>query len=241
MLAGSDVTPITWIIPYYRNAPMLEVHVECWATYSDEVRSHLQIVLVDDCSPVDDRPDRILQGQPVRLLRILDDIPWNWIGARNLGAKLYQGWLLMTDMDRIMLDCDLRALMTYPLRPDRYYKPIGIRMNSRLPIQDIPKGPYNQFLVHHNTYWAAGGYDEDYSGCLYGDKQFFDALNRHATCERITAARMYRYDEDVIEGSTTRGLDRSYDEGRRRFREKTRRGDLVPQNHIRFRWEEVAL
>lgn len=242
------LNPITWIIPYYRNAPMLEIHIRNWERYSDEVRSRLRIFLIDDCSPVDERPDELLRAAPesvrkmVRLFRILDDIKWNQHGARNLGARLARkGWLLLTDMDRVMLSADMLAMMRYKLKPSRYYKPIGVRMHPTLLVQDSAKGPYNQLLIHHDTFWLAGGYDEDYCGCYYGDRQFLEAVAKVAKFERITSARMYRYSHHIVHGANTHDLDRSTDEGVRRRKDKEARGDIVPKNHIRFRWEEVKL
>lgn len=239
--------PITWIIPYYRNAPMLEVHLLNWSRYSDEVRARLRVFLIDDCSPPADRPDDLLRAAPqpiremIRLFRVLDDIPWNQHGARNLGAFLARGWLLLTDMDRVLLNADMRALMAHKLKADRFYKPVGVQMHRTLLVQDPEKGPYNQLLIHRDTYWKTGGYDEDYCGCYYGDRQFLEAVAQHAKFERIKGARMYRYNHYIVHGANTHDLDRSTDEGVRRFKAKAERGDLMPKNPVRFRWQGIAL
>lgn len=240
--------PITWIMPFYRNAPMLAVHIENWSLYPADVLAGLTIILVDDGSPEADRPDELLRAAPkavrdrVRLLRVLVDIPWNQHGARNLGAKVAANeWLLVTDIDRILLAHDMRALMSVKLKTSRYYKPWGVRMHVKLPKADPEKGPYNQFLVHRSVYWKAGGYDEDYCGCYGGDRQFLEALGKVAKRTRLDSARMYRYNRYVVPGANTEGLDRSTKELARRKAQKIARGDTVARNPIRFKWREIKL
>lgn len=240
--------PLTWVIPYYRNAPMLEVHVRNWSALRADILERLTVILVDDGSPEADRPDAILRAAPpavrdrVRLLRVLVDIPWNQHGARNLGAYVADdGWMIVADIDRVLLQHDLDVLQRVKLSTSRWYKPWGVRMHATLLAADPPKGPYNQFVVHRSTYWKAGGYDEDYCGCYGGDRQFLESLAAVAKLTRLESVRMYRYTRYTVAGANTEGLDRSTEEFARRKADKIARGDVVPRNPIRFPWEEVRL
>ena len=242
------LTPIQWIIPYYRNAPMLEVHVANWSRYGADVLAALTIILVDDGSPEPDRPDAILNAAPdhvrarVRLLRILEDKPWNQHGARNLGAYVARdGWLLIADMDRLLLHADMRVIMRHKLKTSRFYKPVGVRMHPTLLVEDGEKAPYNQLLIHRTTYWRVGGYDEDYCGHYAGDTPFLRAVAQVAKFERLHGARMYRYNRHVLPGANTEGMDRSTEAGKEIYARKVASGDTRPKNPLRFKWEEVPL
>lgn len=243
---------ISWVIPYYRNAPMLELHRVNWESFEKSVLAHLTIFLVDDGSPDNERPDPIiLKMKPevrkrIRLLRVLDDIPWNQHGARNLGAKLAKhGWLLMTDMDRIVSAHDIRILLTRELRPSRYYKPLQyIARPGGMPLSELTeRAPINQFVCTRKAYWRAGGYDEDYCGSYGGDAPFLQALKRHAKFTRMSDVRMIRFNRHVLDGANTADLDRvaAAAEYSRRFHDKQKHGRTASVRPIRFRWTEVTI
>ena len=241
---------ISWIIPFYQNRPMLELHLTSLRSVELEVLRHLTIFLVDDCSPEAERPDIQVRNMPdeirkrIRVLRVLDDIPWNQHGARNLGAKLAQtDWLLMTDIDRLVPAFDLRTLVTRKLDARRHYKPRQYRMRPDfVPISELNKrAPLNQFLCMRETYWAIGGYDEDYCGTYGGDGPFLRALNKVAPLDRLNDVRMFRYSRHVLDGANTANLDR--EKGRadysKIYTKKHAAGNIKPRNPIRFRWTEV--
>ena len=50
---------------------------------------------------------------PIRLFRIREDRRWNWLAARNRGAhEAADGWLLMTDMDHVIPEATMAAVVT---------------------------------------------------------------------------------------------------------------------------------
>ena len=243
---------ITWVIPYYRAQTMLHRQIAHLADYSDKVISAIQWIYVDDGSPELERPDDILRSAPgrirgqVRLLRILDDIPWNQHGARNLGAmEAKTDWLLMTDMDRAFTGYEMQQLLETKLMKEHHYKPVGIRL-----CEDFPRAearlPINQFLVHRESYWSIGGYDEDYCGSYGGDRQFLDALEKVAPLEVMKDVRMFRYCQAALPGSETSTLPREGDYKDRfaaRVREKR---DLGAEHNsegknLRFAWQEIRI
>lgn len=251
MKRARPMRELSIVIPFYRNLPMLALHLENLSSVEIPVMRQLTIFLIDDCSPADERPDVMLRNandevrSRIRLLRVLDDIPWNQHGARNLGAKLCKThWLLVTDIDRIVPAHDLRILVTRKLDDSKHYKPLQYRMRPLLPLAELSaRAPYDQFLCTRRAYWKAGGYDEDYCGSYGGDGPFLKELEKRAPLERLADVRMFRYNRHVLDGANTATLDR--DAGaklyRSRYRDKHSRGDITPRNPIRFRWNEVKL
>jgi Glycosyl transferase family 2 len=242
---------LSWVIPYYRNLPMLALHLENLSSVALEVMRHLTIFIVDDCSPADERPDVMIRNandevrKRIRLLRVLDDIPWNQHGARNLGAKLAKtDWLLMTDIDRIVPAHDLAILVTRRMNDQRHYKPLQYRMRPLMPLSELTsRAPFNQFVCTRKAYWKAGGYDEDYCGSYGGDGPFLRELSRIAPLERMQDVRMIRYCRHVLEGANTATLDRVAGKAlySARYKDKHARGAITPTRPIRFRWTEVKL
>lgn len=242
---------LSWVIPFYRNLPMLELHLENWASFEKQVLEHLTIFLVDDCSPLDERPDDLLRLAPaelrkrIRLLRVIDDIPWNQHGARNLGAKLSKTvWILLTDIDRIVPAHDMRILLSRSLDVRKYYKPLQYIARAKMPLSELnERAPYNQFLCTRKAYWRAGGYDEDYCGSYGGDSPFLNALKRQANFQRMTDVRMLRYNRHVLDGANTADLDRvaAKAEYARRFASKNKSGKTASVRPVRFRWTEIKL
>jgi hypothetical protein len=229
---------------------MLELHLSSLRSVELEVLRHLTIFVVDDGSPEDERPDVQIRNandevrKRIRLLRVLDDIPWNQHGARNLGAKLAKtDWLLMTDIDRIVPAFDLRTLVTRKLDARRHFKPRQYRMRPDcLPVSELSdRAPFNQFLCMRKAYWQAGGYDEDYCGTYGGDAPFLRSLNQVTPLDRLNDVRIFRYNRHVLEGANTASLDR--EKGRAdyttRYKAKHAAGNTKPERPIRFRWTEV--
>jgi len=240
---------ITQVIPYYRNPKMLkEVHIPQWNEYPDDVLEHLTIYIIDDCSPepalsiLESAPARVKER--IRAYRIDTDIPWNQHGARNLGASLAaKGWLLMTDIDRVILTHDMQRIMKMDLDGYHHYKPFGIKMGERLESDD--KIPVNQFLCTREDYWVIGGYDEDYCGCYGGDGPFLKALAKRSPLRMMEDVRMIRYHTDMENmDATTTDLDRrkgKVSEYQTLQKAKKRAGKTKPENPMRFEWHETRL
>jgi len=243
------VNNITVIIPYYRNPRMLEeVHIPNWGDYTDDMLAHLKIIYVDDCSPEPAYPILCKAPQRVRnrieAYRINEDIPWNQHGARNLGAYVApEGWLLVMDMDRIILKYDMHRMLNRDLDDYHHFKPYGIKMGKRLQSDD--KVPVNQFLCTREDYWKVGGYDEDYCGCYGGDGPFLKALEKYAPLRTMEDVRMIRYHTDMDNtDATTTDLKRDKghnSEYQRRQKEKQRTGKTKPVNPLRFSWQKTPL
>lgn len=253
MLESSDdrlkiIRDITQVTPYYNNPTMLKQHIENWDTYPDEVLNHLRIIIVDDGSADGKRAVEVIVHanqrirDRIRLFTVLDDIPWNQHGARNLGAKKAgTDWLWVADMDRIVLYPFMRMAMAAELE-QRPYASRGMDRRKYLSRVDPPKMT-NQFFVPRKVYWDALGYDEWYCGTYGGDFEFIQEM------ELVSKPMIYlpgvyhfRYSRHVVEDSTT-DLDRDeyWRPHVRKAREKKEAGKRQMIKPINFPWEEVQV
>lgn len=161
---------ITVIIPYYNQPQMLKVQQQSWALWPDELAQKTDIILVDDGSQRDPATENLLKenGQIVcgrswlRVYRVLEDVRWNWIACRNIGAhEASAGWLMMTDIDHIITPELLARLHSITVDPNCFYIPSRVDGPNRTP---NPKPHPNSYFMHRSLFWAVGGYDENYSG-----------------------------------------------------------------------------
>lgn len=235
---------IRMVYPYYENPKMLERQIENWNRYAGELRDNVRLLLIDDGSQKYPAEPIIKECKlPFHLYRITVDIPWNQHGARNLGAKkacteAENYWLFMSDMDVLLTAETAFDLFSRDLDPGRYYT----FERAFLPNLVRRKTHCNTFLVKRNTYWAVGGYDEDYCGTYGGDGPFLRALNNLAPEKHLDDVLLFGVERDVIPDANT---DLSRKEGhfgteyRKRFNSKRSLGDERPKNPIRFPYERV--
>lgn len=158
---------ITLVYSYYENPNMLQEHLHIWRSYPEDVKAGVEVVVTDDASPR--QPAEVEPvGFPIRLYRIENDVPWNWLECRNIGAAASRRpWLLLTDMDHVVPAETIRALM---------WKILGGQVEERrfytMARRDAPDlTPYkhhpDSYLMAKKFFWVVGGYDEHYAG-LYG-------------------------------------------------------------------------
>ena len=234
---------LTLIIPYYRSPLMLRRQLDEAAGYPPEV----QVIVVDDGSPEpaaevfrdEDRPD---------LYRIEQDIPWNRGGARNLGAHVAEtDWIVHVDIDHVLLVEDCRRLLTYRLHPGSWYRfrrfRVGpadeTRRKDAIPADASGeiKPHIDSYVCHRDLYWRAGGYDEDYSGCLGGGSPFLKMLEREAGPPIVLQdVWLQVYTRGVIADASVTDLSRDTSEYSRRRRAK---GDVRGVNPLRFDWSRI--
>src|SRR5690606_20765835 len=97
------------------------------------------------------------------------------------------------------------------------------------------------YLVEREIYWKAGGYDEDYAGCLGGGSEFLRRLEATAGPPLLLPDPicLHVYTRDKIKDASDWSLSRDTSQGKT----ITRRKDLVkgpgksrPENPIRFPW-----
>jgi predicted glycosyltransferase involved in capsule biosynthesis len=241
--------PILSIVQaYYRNPSMLKKQLETLKPLASV--TEIEWVLLDDHSPevASDIISREEFARHWQLYRVLDDIPWNQHGCRNLGAVVAQAdWLLMMDMDRIVSADDLLNIVfkiqgVYSAVNHYKFQGWCRRQDSFGPdAVFIPEGKpiVNQFLVHKAVFAKAGGYDEDYCGLYGGDGPLLKAMEKIAPLVVDPTISMYRYDRHIYPDATTVTLERSKDAYSKKRAEKKRTGRDKPVDPIRFRYEKV--
>lgn len=239
----------TLIVPYYRNAAMLDRQVIEWEQYSHRVR----IICVDDGSPEPAKDVILARASPdllerLRLYRITVDIPWNREGARNLAAQeCSTDWMINIDIDHILPARAAEKLLTaFAPHPGNWYrfpryrqgKADETRKKDKLPV-DCEYGrihPHiDSYLVEREVYWNAGGYDEDFAGCLGGGSEFLGRLERTAGPPGLLPDPicLHVYTRDKIKDASDWTLSRDTAQGKAIQRKKL---GGTPQNPIRFPW-----
>lgn len=250
---------VTMVIPYYNQPSMLIEQLKTWDSYSHDVRSQMRIIVVDDGSKTPALETlraytfNGLSKLPLQLYRILDDIPWNRGGARNLGSYVADTtWLLHMDIDHVLLPESasnivkmlpaMRSDVWFRFRRYRYGEADETRKKDALP-EDVRHGeikPHiDSYLCTKDLYAKVGGYDEDYSGCLGGGSPFLQQMGEVAGPPNIfpldvsltVFTRHTCYDASV----TT--LSRDTSEYARRKKKKQLTGNTKATNPLRFKWE----
>lgn len=175
---------VTLIYPYYEAPQFFAEQLRRWRQMPAIGRlAYVSIIVVDDGSP-NHPADEVVQsvGLPVvpglRVFRIHQDVPWNWLAARNIGAhEADHGWLLMTDMDHVVPPETLEAVIYGVHHTDTIY---GFSRREHTGAAAMPHA--NSFLLTREMYWTWGGYDEALSG-HYGTNG--DAYRRMAKVAKM--------------------------------------------------------
>lgn len=242
------MTAFTLIVPYYRNPKMLARQVREWNSYPEDVR----IVVVDDGSPEAALPVIEEEAAPwiryrLQLYRIEVDLPWNREGARNLGAKMASDeWIVHVDIDHVLPVHAADALLQFKADPRCWYRfprwRVGradeTRRKDRVPesAEFAQIHPHiDSYLVRRELYWEAGGYDEDFSGCLGGGTEFLRRLERCAPVEIAPeSVCLHVHTRHSVKDASDWSLSRDTTEGKRRARAKP--AGSKPISIIRFPW-----
>lgn len=246
------INTLTLCLPYYRAPQMLRKQLEVMESYPLQIR----IAIVDDGSPEPALP--IVQGfshglrSRIDLYRIGVDIPWNRGGARNLASLEAQTqWLCHLDTDHVLpADCAARLLAFNPsakhwYRFERYRQ--GAADSTRRKDQIDPAAKFGKihphidsYLCTKDMYWKAGGYNEDFSGCLGGGSPFLAEMSKFARPSMLPGdIHLHVYTTDAIEDASVQTLSRDKDEFARR--KASMRGKYKGSNPIRFEWQRLKL
>lgn len=218
---------LSLVLPFYRNPRMLLRQIVVWRReWSREQKARVEVVLVDDGSPVGETAAELLAEcglidlPPLSLYRVLEDRPWHQHGARNLGAHAATGrWLLMTDMDHVapastlaevlrllpdLGDDDVLTFGRVDAPPTLTWRADHWTEFARTRRADGSLKPHvNSFAVSRDRYWRLGGYDEELAG--YGtDSQFRKHLfGGGSTTHHLDHAPLIRVDRSVIADAST--------------------------------------
>ncbi len=255
---------ITLVVPYFNQPRMLARQLAEWAKWSPEARAAFQVVIVDDGSQDHPASDGLLfDGLSTvalpALYRIDGEIEWNRGGARNLGAHVADTpWLMHVDIDHVVPAGTAEALARavndpsaehWPF-PDTWYRfqriRIGAADETRKKDACDPRDdmacihPHiDSYLVPRVAYWRAGGYNEDFSGCLGGGVPFLRELAKDLGSPVVLDHPLHVHTRHSVSDANTPGLSRDTAEFTRRERLLRRAGKLRGTNPLRFPWHRV--
>lgn len=244
------MTRLALVMPYYMNPAMLAHQYGAWRAYPEALKAQLQVVIVDDGSPVETAAEVARpEGLPrLEIYRVLEDRPWHQHGARNLGAHVAAAeWLLLTDMDHVFPADSLEAWLARLERHDVAY------MFPRLDWPELKPtlGRYGEHKPHPNTfgiardtYWAIGGYDEEFCGIYGTDGLFRERLRKQVSVKLARGCPVYRFTREIIADASTRTLDRKEGRNPHAKREvrnlKKREGRRHEIRTLAFPWARVV-
>lgn len=210
---------VTMILPFFQNVGMLEEQQKIWADYPSDLRQHLHVIVVDDCSPEGSRMEASqiwIEGLgSIRLYRLLTKKRWNWLACRNLGAlKATTDWLLLTDIDHGLPGQTLNRIVTGPLNEKDAYRFKRVVAPNPWPFK-ISKcaswKPHNDswLMTRRLFYFDDGalafvyGYDERLSGCYGTSGEFKDRVSANVRALIELPEVLIRYPREVIPDAST--------------------------------------
>jgi hypothetical protein len=213
---------VTLILPHYMNLGMLAEQQRVWRDYPADLRAHLHVVVVDDCSPTGSRPVQTsfsTEGlASVRYFRLLEKKRWNWLACRNLGARMaFTDWILLTDIDHVVPPETLRRIVDGPVDPSDVYRFKRVTALRRWPYDVRDASACEPSHKAHNDTWLltralfyyddgvkfVDGYDERLSGCYGTSGEFRDRLVAVAARHHILSEAIVRYPRELIADAST--------------------------------------
>jgi len=159
---------ITLGTTYYNCPNLLEDFIQNNIDHVDE------LIIVDDGSkdPID---TVVTASNKLKLYRVSKDIGFNSHGCRNLIMKESSNdWVALIDIDRCFKDPQL-ALSSIKSR-QLYTKARYLFIVHTPKWGDNIHSSVNDYLVHRDHFFSAGGYDEEIVGQRWGDREFFQQL-----------------------------------------------------------------
>ncbi len=162
---------ITLGTTYYQNPDNLRSFLAQHYKYADE------IILVDDGSVISPITsiDIYDPDKKIKIFAVKQDYGFNSHGCRNLiASKSSYEWIIFLDCDRIIVDPEYAF---YKIKTKNLNKKIRYRFTCHVGIQGSQvHGSVNDFLIHKDHFFSAGGYDEELIGIRTGDRTFFKQL-----------------------------------------------------------------
>ena len=181
----SGMSPKNWALKvlsiavlYYEDPERLAEVVNSWLVLSDDLRRQILFLVIDDGSslPASDVV-RALNGHTctadILVFRVLDDIPWNIGGSRNLAMFVSPTrYVFLTDLD-ITVPSEVMASLPYLIgEAERRHDETGnetvfthfrrVVQGDTLPKREKPHPAV--MLLTTSAYWRIGGCDEDFVG-----------------------------------------------------------------------------
>jgi hypothetical protein len=144
------------IVPFFKS---IESNVEQeivneFSALSDDILKDIQLIIIDDCSPVPLSVKIENKNLNIEVYRIDTDIEWNVGGAKNLGAYESDAEkVLFLDADRCIGECPIRNLVK-----------MDIDDNGFIVFVNGKKGSPGTFCTTKKRFMELNGFDEKFSG-----------------------------------------------------------------------------
>jgi len=239
---------LTITMPYYEAPKMLKMHLENWCVYPPKLADRVSIVLVDDGSPNSPAEEVLktakLPRSPIQLYRVLENIPWNHGGARNLGMRVAKdGWVLSTDMDLLLTSENVINLFDYDLNPNKSYRPGRVKLNQQNQLEEI-KPHRETFIMTKKMFWEIGGYDEDFNGYWNGVfYPFLKNVRKHCGVLPLETVDLL-WDPLLKDASVTEWgrIGSEWDiniDRKMRVKQHAAARNYKPINPLRFTWKQI--
>ncbi len=227
---------LSLITHHYNSHDKAQHLLDHLASISKDVTDQIEIIIVDDCSEL--RQPLNSHGLDLKHLRVLDDIPWNQAGARNLGAVTANGeWLLYFDMDQLISEYGLSYVVNHAGSLDRrlmYFFLVENFVDSNINEQ-LAVHP-NTFLVNAVQFRIDGMYDEDFAGHYgYEDIYLPYLWEKNGGMRAMIGEIPFFRDQDFKTTSLSRDLEHNKQVSRMKFAKGLKR----PKSFVRFEWEVV--
>lgn len=233
----------------YGQPLMMEKWFQTIRAYDDSVLDQLALVIVDDHGdPPVAIPVDIQAMLETRIYRVTKQIPWNQMGARNLGVQESKTpWVLMMDPDMVLEPTVAKRLVNFL---SRMRQGSLVKLLLRYTNDVLDNSSPNVYLIHKSDFLKVGGYDEDYAGHKgWSDVQFLHTLKgfKMAFVKKSDLWVRYYRPRD-IEDATVKSLDRSVAFNRRMHITKMSAARMIGwakwaaanrQKLVRFPWERV--
>lgn len=237
---------MTILMPYYENYNMLLKQLQYWRQYPTELIKEIELIIVDDGSFQNPAEKALSHNIPefrnVKLYHIDQDKPWNHMGARNLGFHVASDdWILSTDMDQVVPWQSMKNLMKLNLNQNCFYRPVRFYKNQ------LHKRHNDTYVIHRNSFWQTGGYDEDFSGYYGGSSTLFYRQLKKSLTEVLLNEDIYTlHFEGLIEDASTDKWGRQdsgyYYKNSAKMNELFRlknKMNYKAKNPLRFEWQQI--
>jgi len=248
------MTELTLVMAVYGQPLMLLEQIKTIMHLSEMVWAHLHVVIVDDhgTPPVDPllvyNLDRLCKS--AKLFRVDKDIPWNQMGARNLGMQHSSGWCLMVDPDMVFDDPTLRRMLEAAEKLTRGHVVKYALKHKNSGKLDMTSP--NTWLLHRDDFFAVGGYDEDFAGNKgWSDVQLLDILRACYKVQERSDLWAHFYGNDSIPDAMVKSLDRSTSANKKKRVKKVAQArkaggwarwaktERVKAERLRFPWTQL--
>jgi len=243
---------LTYVIATYGQPKMLAMWWETLRSYPDDVADRINLIVVDDCGdPPAEIPDDVVGVFRAKLFRIKKDIPWNQMGARNLGMTHAKHWCIMLDPDMVIDPMMARRFLEQEPKRGEVIR-FGLCHLDGSQKQIDMTSP-NTYMIHREDFFDAGGYDEDYAGHKgWSDVQMLGVLAAHYKMLPRRDLWAQFYGRDLIDDAQVVTLSRSVVENKKLHLRKcaqakrmgwvkwvqAKKGNMAMRN-LRFPWSRV--